>query len=502
MKSVLLLLHFAPFILFTGKNGDHETVTSNRFSTIQDSIVSKINKGLIPSFSVAVSEKGKVIWQQSFGWADKEKKIKATPSTSYALASLSKSITSTALMKLVEQGLVKFTDRVDKYLGDSKLTFFKGDSSKLTIDKLTNMVGGIPHEWQYLYADEKKKAPTIEEEIKHFGIVVFPPGEVFNYSNLSPGIVEQILRQVTKKSLQAFMMEQIFEPLAMKNAAVDRSQLSAKSMATGYDNNGKRLAESEFYPKGGAGYYASASDLLRYGMFHLKDKVPGVTAILKDETIDVLHHAVPYTPQNKFYANGWGVLNLPDQNTSLLSNGAIDGAASSLLLMPDRDIAIVCVTNATVGNDFTDQLAYQIANVLSPRYLDDLGKFMDANAPAFADKPYQPVDSLIGKWEGMIKTYRDSIPVSMFFGNDGKILVRLQGQAEAVLNNVTINNGILQGDCNGSLRFPEAKDIPHYLQLVVKIVNNEMYGSISAQSFQTTRPRFLIPAYISSKKVD
>lgn len=502
MKKILLHLIFLPFILLAQKKyiSNENIITNADFKNIQDSIISKIDRGVIPSFSVAVSQKGKIIWLQSFGWADKEKKIKATPSTSYALASLSKSITSTALMILIEKGMVNFNDPVNKYLGNAKLTYFKEEASQLKIRHLTNMMGGIPHQFQYFYDDEKKKPLSIEEQIKRYGIVVFPAGQVFNYSNFSTGIIEQIVKNVTQKNLSQFMKEMLFVPLGMNQAAVNRKDLLHTMIAKGYDNNGNLLPESEFYPKGGGGYYASVIDLINYGMFHLKDKIKGITPILTNESINVLHAPAQVQNFNKFYSNGWGILKIGNGNTSLISNGAIDGAASVLLLLPDNDIAIACVTNASVGNDFTDQMAFSISNVLLPGYLDELGKFIEINAPAFSDIPFQMTDSLIGTWEGKIQTYKDTIPIQMVFDKNGKVFIQIQNQFETLLNNVTTNSGVIHGQCFGNIALPETDGIPHYLELSFRLNNEEIYGSISAQSFSTKRPYFLIPSYISLKK--
>lgn len=494
----MVLLLILPLTLFSqkGKTYTETTIPNALFKVIHDTIASKVNRGAIPSFSVAVSKSGSIIWQQSFGWADKTKKRKATPATVYPLASLSKTITTTALLVLAEKGLIRFTDSVAKYLGKSKLTYHQGASTQLTISHLTNMTGGIPHQWEYLYRDEKKQPLSFDNQLKRYGIVVFPPGQVFLYSNFSPAIAEQIIRNVTRKNLTSFLKETVFAPLNMKDAAVNRTHAVAK----GYNNKGQELPESEFYPKGGGGYYASVNDLIHYGMFQLKDKTKAITPVLSDSSIDFLHSPVTHTGRNKFYANGWGVMKMPDGKTSLLSNGAIDGAASSLLLLPDSDIAIACLTNATVGNDFTDQIAFSIADALLPGYLQQLENFVEVNASAFSDQPFQSVDSLTGTWEGKIITYRDSIPVQLVFHKDGKIVMQIQNQLETLLNNPTVNSGLIQGQCYGNLLLPEIEDIPQYLEVVMKPGKNKMYGSISAQSFHSKRPYFLIPAYLDLNK--
>ena len=336
--------------------------------------------------------------------------------------------------------------------------------------------------------------------MKRYGIIVFSPGQLFNYSNFSFGIVEQIIRNVTHKTLSQFMKEMVLTPLGMNNAAVNRNSLINTTIAKGYDYTGNLLIESEFYPKGGAGYYGSVTDLLKYGMFHLKDKVKGITPVLTDKSIDILHSQNDLPNYHKFYSNGWGVLKIDQGKTSLISNGAIDGTASALLLLPDSDIAIACLTNASVGNNFTDQMAFNIANVLLPGYLDDLGKFIAVNSPAFIDKPFVAADSLTGTWEGKIITYKDSIPIQVVFDKNGKVFVKIENQFETLLNNISTNNGLIRGECFGNISLPETDGIPHYLEILIKPGSSEMYGCVSAQSFLTKRPYFLIPSYVWLKR--
>src|SRR5829696_6714092 len=79
---------------------------ADAFSNVRSEIIERVRKGELPSVSVGVFKGGRVIWEESFGWADREARRAATPRTPYGLASLGKSITATAVMALVERGRV------------------------------------------------------------------------------------------------------------------------------------------------------------------------------------------------------------------------------------------------------------------------------------------------------------------------------------------------------------------------------------------------------------
>jgi CubicO group peptidase (beta-lactamase class C family) len=121
MKRCSVLMLFVFFILIIGCKVKETAVSSavpnERFNSIKKIINEKISKVEIPSVSVALAENGKIIWMESFGWADKENKIKATPTTLYSIASISKPLTATGIMKLHEQGKLNLDEDIQTYMG-------------------------------------------------------------------------------------------------------------------------------------------------------------------------------------------------------------------------------------------------------------------------------------------------------------------------------------------------------------------------------------------------
>ena len=135
MKNTLLILTtFTVLIFGCGQKGKRTAtiVPTEKFSTVKEAITEKIDDGEIPSLTVAVYENGEIIWMESFGYADKENKVKATPNTLYSIASVSKPITATGVMKLVEDGKIDLDADVENYLNGAKLKYYVGDSNKVT----------------------------------------------------------------------------------------------------------------------------------------------------------------------------------------------------------------------------------------------------------------------------------------------------------------------------------------------------------------------------------
>src|SRR5579872_2497331 len=94
--------------------------------------------GGVPSIAVAVARHGRVVWEQGFGWADRENRVAATEHTMYSLASISKPVTATGLMTLVQSGRIGLDRPINDYLGDAKLRAWIGDAQQATVRRVAN----------------------------------------------------------------------------------------------------------------------------------------------------------------------------------------------------------------------------------------------------------------------------------------------------------------------------------------------------------------------------
>ncbi len=108
---------------------------------------------------MAVAHEGEIIWEEGFGWADRENRTPASEHTLYSLASISKPITATGLMLLVERGKVDLDKPIDDYLGEAKLRARVGDASEATVRRVANHTSGLPLHYQFFYEDEVVPAP-------------------------------------------------------------------------------------------------------------------------------------------------------------------------------------------------------------------------------------------------------------------------------------------------------------------------------------------------------
>ena len=106
--------------------------TADSFDGVRALIRRQMTERQVPSVAVAVARDGRIVWEEAFGWADRENRVAATPHTLYSLASISKPITATALMILKERGLIDLDRPINDYLGEAKINVRIGDPAAAT----------------------------------------------------------------------------------------------------------------------------------------------------------------------------------------------------------------------------------------------------------------------------------------------------------------------------------------------------------------------------------
>lgn len=471
------------------------SVQTKALGKVRSKIATLVEERECPSIAVAVVQEGEVIWEEAFGWANMEDKLKASLSTIYPVASLSKSLAATGIMALVEQGKVDLDESVEEYIAPSRLTVYEGEDSEVTVRRILNMTGGIPH--GYMVYENSQASPGIREFMNRYGIVVFPPGEVHLYSNFSYGVLELIVENVSGKSFGSFMKTEVFDPLGMTQTSVGVPDCLDR-VATKYRLDKTVIAHNHFVPAAAGGIYSSIRDLIRFGLFHLKAPLPDQRRILRDETLVAMHTAKDKNLRSATMALGWGSVTLDNGVVWALSNGGIEGATSMLSLVPSASLTVACLTNITSRSRITDQIAIEITDALIPKFSERVENFMTRYESENAFTSYTPDPRLVGSWEGWTKTRNSETPIRMVFHKKGEIIVKFGKQRGTTLDNVSVRNDELEGDFRAKLPRAYGIDNERAISIHVKVENNRMYGVATAEPEPSKG--LLSPSYVCLNK--
>ncbi|MFC2165056.1 serine hydrolase domain-containing protein [Acidobacteriota bacterium] len=506
-KIFLFFLFTLSFIFVSGlpfpSSGCLGAQSDDPFADVRTKILEIISTESIPSITIAVAQDGKIIWEEGFGWANREKKIKATPDTMYSLASISKPITATGFMILVERELVDMDVQVNHYLGEAKLKAFRGKASDATIQRLLHHTAGLPTHWNFFYDDKPQLRPSMDTAIDRYGIIVAPPGTSFNYSNFGYGILDYIIERVSKKSYPDFMKSEVFDPLDMKHTAVFTSRPPDELVAERYwPQEGGPIPFYDFDHRGASGVYSSAHDLVRFGMFHLKNHLKEQKPILKDETIGLMKEAVdPRLPKHG-YRLGWSVGETFGQKIAA-HGGGMPGVRTTLRLLPEKNIAVVVLCNGQIKD--INIINHLIFSSLLPEYAtkwEEMQKKQKDKEQGQRPK-FTPPSELVGRWTGEIITYEGKMQLEMLIEEKGKVWFKVQGEkyghekGRSSFELPRYVKNIFQASFNIKIPTEDAARAPHQLWLSMNYEQGALTGMAAARSMKLD---FCLPSFIQLTK--
>lgn len=211
---------------------------------------------------------GKVVFEECFGYADLQNKVKNDSATMFQLASVSKQFTAMGIALLNEKGLLSYDDTVKKYIPEFPYNNITIKHLLTHTSGLQNYIWLIENKWQ------KKAIPDNEDLIDLFVEntlpLNFPPGTRFSYCNTGYAILASVIERVSGQHYSIFMKENIFDTLGMHNTYAGKSFYTdtLHNRAKGYVRRGGRFIQYEDDHNDGIvgdkGVYASAADLLKW----------------------------------------------------------------------------------------------------------------------------------------------------------------------------------------------------------------------------------------------
>ena len=457
-----------------------------RFRPVADSLRRLVETGVVPGVSVSVVGPGGIIWEAGFGFADIEREARATAETAYPVASVAKSLTAVGALRAVQLGLLDLDRPVENYMGAGWIRVPAGDSRKLTPRTLLRMTAGIPHLVHFHWRGRVDRDAGLDSAAR---FSAFEPGSQFHYSNLSLGLVGDVLARVSGRPFAEFMAANVFGPLGMRHSAVSRSGLPADAAAQTYA--GSPLAALDLdalEPVGGAGMFTSVHDLALL-----------LRAVFFDSSAGFLNPASRETILNPggflYYSHGWW--RFPDDSggTSLVADGAAYGYAASAKVLPAQRMAVAVLVNGRVGDGFTLALCDLI--------LAANGGHLTAFAiPAeFVDRAATTDSSWAGHWAGTVQIPGGVISIRWAMEGDAVSAMVGTGDLQPVASAV-VSNHVLSADIAGRLPGSVIGDRPHSLSIQLRRYGERLSGYLSATLSEEGRPLLVVPFYVELGRVE
>ncbi|MBL8271939.1 serine hydrolase domain-containing protein [Steroidobacter sp.] len=310
--------------------------------TLREQVQSVVEQERIPGLAIAVAKEGEMLWSEGFGYANLELKVPVTPRTRFRIASISKSLTATCVMRLAEAGKLDLDAPLRRYL-----PAYPESGRAITVRQLASHRAGIVH-----YSDEDMintvHYPTMSAALARFKDrpLASAPGTHYLYSSFGYNLIGAVVESVTQQNFPAAMQACVLGPLSLQGTVpdeygkvIDNRTAFYEIDSTGAVSNAPAVDNSDLWP--GGGYLSTAEDLVRFA-----------TAVVFGDFLRPQSRQSMLTPvpenvsEQQFYGMGWST-RTAEGMTIVGHSGAHFGATTRLSVYREPRLAVAVLTNVS-----------------------------------------------------------------------------------------------------------------------------------------------------------
>lgn len=308
-----------------------------------DTVVNQaMQRNGIPGLVLGITMNGAVVWVKAYGYADLQNQKLANVNQLFGIGSVSKVITSFAVMNLIQEGKINLDDSILKYIPEAPAQW-----QEVTIRQLLSHSSGIPqHVGPYLPWSSVFNAMANQP-------MQFAPGTDIKYNNFGFILLSRVVELVSGQPFGSYLQTHLYSPLSMNQTGFPSARIPG-NMALGYRyQNGEMQPNQNDRPWlqmwGSGGIVTTINDMLRWDLAMYQG------ALLSPETYRLMWTPVylkdgqPAGKNNWSWALGWQV---SYRNNKLVAfkDGAIRGYSTFFVRHIDDKISVFVMTNATKTN--------------------------------------------------------------------------------------------------------------------------------------------------------
>lgn len=323
----------------------------------------------LASISIAVVHDREILYSQAFGYADVEKKIPATNTTVYPIASITKVFTATMLMQLCEKGLLNLETPLNMYIPEDKIYSRYPGILPTTLGQLASHTSGLPQDapvnfwcnysgfgWLVTGGRAELRWYVSKEELlsslNHIDLEN-QPGIYSHYSNLGIQLLGIALERASGESFTDYVENKILKPLKMRNSGFMFDEEKRSRIAMGHvctDPQSPFIATPLWEP--GCAVYSgglnsTAEDLARFVSFQFQEEPMGGEQVLSTGSLRLMRtpRSVRRPGSYTSYGLGWAVVQIEGYD-AVEHNGALLGHSAHVSAIPDLKLGIIVLSNS------------------------------------------------------------------------------------------------------------------------------------------------------------
>ncbi len=447
------------------------------FGLVRSYVRERMVADQIPAIALAVTRGKQILWEEAFGSADQENRISATVHTPFYIASLTKAITGTGVMVLQERQQINLDHPVNEYLGPAKVRSPMWDVHGATVRRVAAHTAGLTTYNRKCDDRDRECHVSTETAIQRYGILFWPPGDHFDYSNLGYGILGQVSAHVSGKGYADFLRDEVFRPLGMKDCFLGTAEGLPGQAAAQYDSaSHTRTPLQRSDTPGASSVRCSAHDLALLGMFALGTHLPSQRQILSDTSLRMMLNPTVETGDDELYGFGWSLQ--PDRYgyESVYAQGGTNDSFAVLQTIPSQGITVAVIANT--GTTVPFEIVDKILSELLPRYRENVEHpHPNKASPTTLPKP----TTLAGNWTGTIQTWKGNIPFAVSISPARDVQVKVGRQPWLKATDVDLRDPRLYCVAREAIVTPDAPQPSPEVEIEVYIRSGALVGAATTR---------------------
>ena len=322
-------------------------------SYLDETVPSLMAQYEIPGVAIAVIRGGELTWSGAYGYNNLALRQKTQISSIFRVESISKSLTSWGVMRLVEKNQIDLDKPLQQYLKNWQFPSSGYNLKAITVRQLLShnsglFLGTIGPGMEYTPGAE---LPPLREVMSQEVQLIQKPGSGFNYSNAGFNLLELLIEEVTGLSFADYMNGEILRPLGMMRSGFELNKSLEPLVPTGYDLHGQPVAAYVYPTHGAGGLLSPVEDIAQFVIAEMTGKYFVDHGVLSEMTIRQLHEPqIDVSGVFGFVADAYGlghfIEQLPDGRRAVWHGGQGHGWMSHFHIVPESGNGIVILTNS------------------------------------------------------------------------------------------------------------------------------------------------------------
>ncbi|WP_425391916.1 serine hydrolase domain-containing protein [Ekhidna sp.] len=335
-KSILFLVLIASQVMLKAQS-DLEAIRSE----FKERITKTMKKSKVVGASVAVVSSEGILWIDNFGFEDVENEKPVTDETIFGIGSVTKVLTSAAVMQLAERDKLDIDNPLSKYLPSFQM---QDNSDGVTPRNVMTHHSGLPSDiFKGMFSEQPEDYKCLVNYVNE-EYMAGTPNQIRAYSNPGYTLLGHMIAEVSGMEYPEYVDANILEPLGMVNTEFNALEKASKT----YDGKGKSQTDVILRDTPAGGLFTSTEDLSKFLQAFLSQSPDLLQPKTYQQILEQQHKNTPLDFADR-YALGWSMTSRPQSGDIYYHTGTTLYFNAAMAFSPKADVGVIILTNSARG---------------------------------------------------------------------------------------------------------------------------------------------------------